>query len=122
MPTLCDLSETGFDPDLHLPIDGHTYTVLAPGYEEAKRLREVISDTGLPTVEQVYEAVTILGEKVLAQMEANGVKSTQVLHAGRTALLHFGFSPDMGRIHWELGHLGTTANTSTYAERKAEAV
>ncbi len=54
---LKDLTETGFDPDLHLPIRGKKYRVPAPDYEAHKEMQETIVATGLPPVEQSQQAI-----------------------------------------------------------------
>ncbi len=105
MPALKDLTETGFDPDLHLPIRGKTYTVVAPAsYEQFQEIRRMVVTEGLPAVEQIDQALAILGD-VAEEMFADEVPAPMVLHAGRTALLHFGWSPDMGAIYWHTSHL-----------------
>lgn len=115
---LRDLDETGFDPDLHLPIRGKRYTVTAPSYEEWKRLVVVVADSGMPAVEQTNEALKILGPAV-DQMAADNVPWPMILHAGRTALLHFAASPDLGEIHWAMAHLGRLIDLERVSEQLA---
>ena len=97
--------DTFFDPDLHLPIRGKRYRVPAPGYEESERLTALVGAEGVPPVEQRTEAVNVLGT-ALDEMVADNIPWPMILHAGRTAILHFGFSPDMAEIHWQMAHLG----------------
>jgi hypothetical protein len=107
--------DTFFAPDLQLPIRGKWYTVPSPDGIEGPRLRQVVGDNGLPSVEQTDEAMKVLGP-ALAEMTADGVPWTMILHAGRTALLHYGFSPDMGEIHWGLAQLGRLVDLEKVTE------
>ncbi len=102
---LKDLTETGFDPDLHLPIRGKKYRVKAPAtYEAFVEIRRMVITEGLPAVEQIDQAIAVLGDTA-EQMFADEVPAPMILHAGRTALLHFGWSPDMAAIYWQTSHL-----------------
>ncbi len=113
---LKDLTETGFDPDLHLPIRGKQYTVPAPDYETAKQMREQTTAEGLPPVEQIDQAVAALGP-AFDEMVADGIPWPMILHAGRTTILHFGFSPDMAEIHWAMAHLGRMVDLEQVSEQ-----
>lgn len=113
---LKDLTETGFDPDLHLPIRGKQYTVPAPDYETAKRMREQTTAEGLPPVEQIDQAIAALGP-AFDEMVADGIPWPMILHAGRTTILHFGFSPDMAEIHWAMAHLGRMVDLEAVSEQ-----
>lgn len=113
---LKDLTETGFDPDLHLPIRGKTYTVVAPDYEAHKEMQETIVATGLPPVEQSQQAIDALGS-AFGEMVDDGVPWPMILHAGRTTLLHFGFSPDMAEVHWALAHLGRMVDLEQVSQK-----
>ena len=101
---LKDLTETGFDPDLHLPIRGTTYTVPAPDYDTAKRMRDMVTVEGMPPLEQIDAAIAALGP-AFDEMVTDRVPWPMILHAGRTAILHFGMSPDWGEIHWSMANL-----------------
>jgi len=105
-----------FRPDLMLPIRGKVYTVPSPDGTEGPRLRNVILDNGLPPTEQIDEAIKVLGP-AFAEMVDDGVPWTMILHAGRTALLHYGMSPDMGEIHWTLAQLGRTVDLDDLAKQ-----
>lgn len=107
--------DTFFDPDLHLPIKGKQYTVPAPDGVEGPRIRNLMLDRGLPVVEQTDEAVKVLGP-AFTRMVDDGVPWTMILHAGRTALINFGFSPDMGEIHWQLAQLGRMVDLDNLAK------
>lgn len=113
---LKDLAETGFDPDLHLPIRGKLYTVPAPDYATAKRMREHTVAEGLPPVEQIDQAIAALGP-AFDEMVADDIPWPMILHAGRTTILHFGFSPDMAEIHWAMAHLGRMVDLERVSEK-----
>lgn len=113
---LKDLTETGFDPDLHLPIRGKQYTVPAPDYATAKQMREQTTTEGLPPVEQIDQAIAALGS-AFDEMVADGLPWPMILHAGRTTILHFGFSPDMAEIHWAMAHLGRMVDLEAVSEQ-----
>lgn len=121
--------DTFFDPSLKLPIGGKWYSVEGPTqWEDIDRLRKRIVLEGLPPVEQVEDALLILGAVrdpetgelepagVLAEMTANSVPWASILHAGRTAQLHFGYSPEMAEAHWSLAQLGKLVDLETIAE------
>ncbi|MBF6460151.1 hypothetical protein IU433_14010 [Nocardia puris] len=101
---LRDLTEF-YEPDLLLPIGGRTYRIKCPGIREADRLRRFILDPSVTADQEHDEIVTILGP-ARDEMVANGVPATMALHAGRTALLHFGGSPALGVANWQLAQLG----------------
>ncbi|RJO69769.1 hypothetical protein D5S18_28110 [Nocardia panacis] len=103
MAALRDLSEF-YDPDLSLPIGGVVYKIKSPGIREADRLRLLIIDDSLTAAQEYEEIVKILGA-ARGDMARDGVPDTMAMHAGRTALLHFGGSPDMGRANWQFGQL-----------------
>ncbi|OZC62361.1 hypothetical protein CH267_02150 [Rhodococcus sp. 06-621-2] len=107
--------DTFFHPDLTLPIRGKWYRVPSPDGIEGPRLRAVIADSGLPAVEQTDEAVKVLGPS-FAEMVDDKVPWTMILHAGRTALLHYGFSPDMAEIHWAMAQLGRLVDLERVSE------
>jgi hypothetical protein len=102
MPTF---KPTTFDPDLHLPIGGKTYTIKAPNGDEGQRLRRVAVDGNIPIVYLIDEAILVLGS-TFDEMAADGVAWSHILHAGRTAIIHYGMSPDLAEIHWGMSHLG----------------
>lgn len=123
--------DTFFDPDLHLPIKGNWYTVPAPGAEDCLALRDRLTLEGIPPNEQVEDALTILGAErdeesgelelagVVAEMVADNITWPMILHAGRTAQLHFGFSADMAEAHWHLAQLGKLVDLEWIAEKFA---
>ena len=123
-----DLAEF-FDPDLHLPIRGKRYTVPAPGAEECLTLRGRLTLEGIPPNEQVEDALVVLGAErdeetgelelsgVVAEMVADNITWPMILHAGRTAQLHFGFSADMAEAHWHLAQLGKLVDLEWIAEK-----
>lgn len=119
MASLPDLSETGFDPDLHVLIRGKTYTIPAPDYETAKRMREQVVTEGMPPVEAKQQAYDALGT-AFDEMLADDLPDPFLIHAGRTAICHFGWSPDLGGVMWKMSHLPYMADlkkvTDTYQE------
>ncbi|ORL06453.1 DUF7426 family protein [Prescottella equi] len=110
--------DTFFDPDLHLPIRGKKYTVAAPDWDTVKRLRVKVFADDLPPLEQSDDAVAALGAAV-DQMAADGVPWPMILHAGRTAMLHW-VSPELAEIHWSLAQLGTLVNLDAVTAYLAE--
>lgn len=129
--------DTFFDPDLHLPILGKSYRIAAPAWEYAKHLRAIVGNDGLPPVEQIDEALTVLGAHpetgelddlptgewsggAFTDMVADGVPWPMILHAGRTAIIHFGFNPDMAEIHWAMAHLGKLVDLEAVTEQLAQ--
>ncbi|MGW2095780.1 DUF7426 family protein [Promicromonospora sukumoe] len=108
-----------FEPDLHLPIRGKQYRIPAPTYGEAKRLREVVvANSALPVTEQTSEAIKVLGP-ALDEMVADDLPWPMILHAGRTAIAHYGASPDIAEIHWAMAHLGKLIDLEKVAEQLA---
>ncbi|KHJ74653.1 hypothetical protein [Rhodococcus sp. Chr-9] len=118
---LKDLTETGFDPDLHLPIRGKRYTVPAPDYDTAKKMRDMVATEGMPPVEQTDEAIAALGP-AFDEMVADGLPWPMILHSGRTAILHFGMSPDWGEIHWAMAHIPRMADIEKVLGKHAELI
>lgn len=108
MPAYRDLAEF-YEPDLLLPIAGQVYRIKCPGITEADRLRPLVLDATLTARQEVDEIRRILGP-ARDEMAANGVPDSMAIHAGRTALLHFGGSPALGQAHWLLGQLGDIAD------------
>lgn len=94
-----DLEEF-FDPDLYLPIGGKGYRVESPTAFDGLRLRtRLLSGGRLADEEEVTEIRALLGD-TFEQMQADGVKWPEIMHAGRTALLHYAVSADAALIHW----------------------
>lgn len=113
--------DTFFEPDLQLPIRGKQYTVPAPDFDEAKRLREeVVANSALPAPAQTHEAINILGP-ALDEMVADNLPWPMILHAGRTAIAHYGASPDIAEIHWHMAQLGKFVDLAKVAVQLAAA-
>ena len=92
------------EPGLALRIRGRTYMVAPPSAWDGLRLRSHFSraDAGFdPDVER-REAEAILGP-VWRQMIDDRIDDTRRLHAGRTAMLHWGLSPEAAEAFWTLG-------------------
>lgn len=98
-----------FDPDLHLPIRGKKYRVPAPSYEDSKRMRITVLDGTIPIPQLLGETVDALGS-ALDEMVADDIPWTMILHAGRTALMHFGATPELAEAHWSLAQLGRSVD------------
>lgn len=119
MAPLKDL-DTFFDPDLHLPIKGKPYRIPAPTADQYERLRELATSDSVPALEQVDEAITVLGP-AYEEMTADKIPWPMILHSGRTAILHYGFTPDMAEIHWGMAHLGRMVDLEKVSEGLAAA-
>ena len=118
MAALRDLTEF-YDPDLSLPIGGVIYTITCPGISEADRLRLLVMDQSLTAGQEYEEIVKILGP-AREEMAANGVPDTMAMHAGRTALLHFGASPDLGRANWQFAQLADFVDVQALLDAAAD--
>lgn len=129
---LKDLDEI-FDPDLKLPIRGKMYTVAAPGPDLSAHLRKTVLDTGVTLQQQEDDALRTLGAEqndagdwsggVYSEMVADSLPWAIIQHAGKTAMVHYGFAPDMGEVYWHLSQLATSIDldvlTSALAEQNA---
>lgn len=124
-----DLSEF-FDPDLYLPIRGRTYRIPDPSYEGHKRMHRVILDDTISVPQLLSDSIAALGAVrkpvtdndgntigygewsggALDDMIADGVPWSMILHAGRTALMHFGGTPELAEVHWSLAQLGRSVD------------
>lgn len=88
------------DPDLVLPIGGTGYRVESLTAREGLALRLLLLDGGPGDRNaELAHLSRILGD-TLAQMRADGVKWPEIVHAGRTAVLHFGVSAEAAESHW----------------------
>lgn len=125
-----DLDEI-FDPDLKLPIRGKQYTVPAPGAAFAKHLRTAVLDSEVTPFDQIADAMRVLGAEidpetgdwaggVYDEMVADDLSWTIILHAGKTAMVHYGFSPDMGEVYWHLSQVATSLDLETLTSALAE--
>ena len=107
--------DTFFDPDLHLPIRGKTYRIAALDFEESERVQREVVAVGLPSLVERSEVIKVLGD-AFDEMVVDKVPWPMILHAGRTAILHFGFTPDMAEIHWGMAHLGRMVDLEKVTE------
>lgn len=108
-----------FDPDLHLPIRGKRYRVPAPDYDGHQQMRERVTAENVPTQTQTSDAIAALGTAFDAMVD-DSLPWPMILHAGRTALLHFGASPDIAEIHWAMAHLGRMIDLERASELLTE--
>lgn len=111
--------DTFFDPDLYLPIRGKRYRVPAPDADESERLRFQVMAEGVPPVEQIDEAIKALGS-AFDEMRADNVPWPMILHSGRTAILHFGLSPDMAEVYWSLNQLAKLVDLDRITDQLAK--
>ena len=119
MADLPDLDDI-YDPDLRLPIRGVTYRIAAPDITEAERLRIVLIQDLTPD-EIRAEAEKILGP-ALDEMRTNGVPDPMALHAGTTALIHYGAAPKLGRSFWLYAHVAGQVDTAALLDVAQEII
>lgn len=100
---LTDLDQI-YDPDLYLPIRGMVYRIPAPTVDEADRLRDLIWEKQLHPQVMHQEIVKILGP-AQQQMLEDELPVSFRNHAGRTAIIHFAGSTEMGKHFWLFHHL-----------------
>lgn len=100
-----DLNEI-YKPRLRLPIGGKDYEIPEPSAEEGARLPDLVS-TNIGLLQMTDEALRYLTPPVVEQMVRDGVKWTEIQHAGRTAMVFFGHSPEMGRLYWQSASLAS---------------
>ena len=101
---LPDLREF-FDPSLTLPIGGTDYAIPAAQLDQARRLRRSVL-AGMSETEELAEIDELFGPALVEQMCADGVRWTEYLHAGRTALLWIATNAEIAAAHWKLAQLG----------------
>lgn len=100
-----------YDPDLHLPIDGHVYTVKCPSADLGLRLRAAVVN-GIKQDEELQFIAELLGAVydpetdrfhggLWDEMSNNNVSLEEALHVGNTALAHYGVSAEFGEYWWE---------------------
>jgi hypothetical protein len=91
------------DPDLYLPIGGKRYRVESPSAREGLRLRVLLLGDGMLDSEQEVAELRKLMSTAFDEMRADGVKWPEIVHAGRTALLHYGITPEAAERYWRGG-------------------
>lgn len=106
------------DPDLHLPIGGKVYTITSPNADHGLRLRMALSspEARWTDSEEVQELAKLLGATVRLdettgdpsfsggvwdQLTADGVTWEEIVHVGRTALIHYGQGHALAQVFWE---------------------
>ena len=87
------------DPDLYLPIGGKGYRVESPTAREGLRLRSLLLGEPLDNEQELAELQELMGG-TLDEMRADGIKWPEIMHASRTALLHYGVSATIAEKHW----------------------
>lgn len=100
-----DLNEI-YRPILRLPVGGKEYEIPEPSAEDGARLPELVS-TNIGILQMADEALYYLTAPVVEEMVADGLKWTEILHCGRTAMVFFGHSPEMGRVYWQAASLAS---------------
>lgn len=101
-----------YDPDLHLPINGVTYTVKCPTAEAGLRIKRHFLDPESDPMQEVYIIAELFGAEydpdsdtmtggLWDEMNAGGVAYEEIMHVGNTAMAHYGVSPEFGELWWE---------------------
>ena len=88
------------DPVLHLPIGGVEYRVSCNAHQGLRVTRLISSGLRLNDEQERAEIIAILGDTYQLMLD-NQVSWPKIVHAGRTAMFHFGFSPTVGQRIWE---------------------
>lgn len=93
-----------FDPRLRLPIGGKEYVIEAPNALHGLELRKLFLDpaTEFSDEAEVAESKRLLGS-AYTQMVEDGIDWRSIMHAGRTALIHYGQSSSLAEIYWRTG-------------------
>ena len=104
----------------------------APGAAFAKHLRTAVLDSEVTPFDQIADAMKILGAELNGEgdldwaggaydeMLADNLPWTIILHAGKTAMVHYGFSADMGEVYWHLSQVATSLDLETLTSALAE--
>ena len=115
-----------YDPSFSLPINGKTYTIPSPNAHDGVRLRMLFADPDAQFVDDdhVAEVAQLFGARwvdtethqpvahaaegewhggVWSQMIDDGVDWKSLMHAGTTALMHFGIGAQLAEVFWETG-------------------
>lgn len=103
-----------YDPSLHLPVGGKIYSIPAAQMDQALRLRHSVVN-GMSEIQELAEIAELLGP-VAEQMLTDGVRWTEYLHVGRTALIWCGTNSDLAEAHWLFGQLGERDRFNTIAD------
>lgn len=98
MRDLADL----MDPALHLPIDGHDYTITCTAHQGLHLVQMFAEGLHLNDAQERAEIRRMLGD-TYQQMQANGVSWPRIVRAGRAAMFHFGVNPEVGEEIWTTG-------------------
>lgn len=98
MRDLADL----MDPALHLPIDGHDYAIGCTAHQGLHLVQMFADGIHLDDDAEVAEIRRMLGD-TYQQMIDDGIGWPMIAAAGRTAMFHFGLSPEAGERMWAAG-------------------
>lgn len=113
------------DPHLYLPIGGKTYKVECPDAARGLELRRMLNDPEIRWTdeEELSELADLLGATIdvnadgdpvykggaWGEMVDDGISWPEIVHAGRTALVHYGQSAALGEIYWETALTGASS-------------
>lgn len=90
------------DPDLVLPFDGHTFRVPCSARQGLRVTRLVAHGMDLGDDAERTEILAMLGDTYQA-MHGAGISWPRIAFAGRTAILHYGHSPELAAKYWAAG-------------------
>lgn len=123
------------DPDLHLPIGGKVYTIKSPNADHGLRLRMALSSPDLrwTDTEEIEELAKLLGATVTTQSNGDpsfsggvwdqlvndGITWEEIVHVGRTALIHYGQGHALAEVFWETALGGESGNPTPPAPETA---
>ncbi|MGV9662578.1 DUF7426 family protein [Nocardia niigatensis] len=88
------------DPDLLLPVRGHLVRIPSPSAWDGMRLRRLLADLDTLTPEAERAEIRRLLGPAWDELDRLGADSTVIGLAGRTAMLHYGKSPDAAAAFW----------------------
>lgn len=100
------------DPNLHLPINGKVYTVKSPNAEQGLEIKRYIVDPEADPADELKYVAMLLGATydpdtdtmsggLWDEMNADGVPFSEIIHAGNTAMAHYGVGAEYGEFWWE---------------------
>jgi hypothetical protein len=87
-------------------VRGKVYEIPEPSAEDGARLPDLVSDN-MGILQLTDEALYYLTPPVVEEMVADGLKWTEIQHCGRTAMVYFGHSVQMGEVYWQAASLAS---------------